>query len=277
MFLLSKRIHSIFVLRLFNDPISMMFMYTSIYLLTCQSCSHKNLRYILSTVCFTLALNIKMNILLFAPGFAVVYFFNLGLIHSILHAILITGCGTILINLPFLLYHPENFIKAAFDFGRKFLYEWTVNWRFLDEATFLNESFHQILLALHLVVVTVFIYRVFMKIYSQKDNRNLTNSQIVLLLFTSNLIGITFSRSLHYQFLSWYHHSLPALVFLAENFKTRTCLLILGLIEFCWNVFPSTEFSSSMLFGCHLIILAAIFRKLDSLFDNLTVSSKKTE
>lgn len=34
-----------------------------------------------------------------------------------------------------------------------------------------------------------------------------------LLLFTSNLIGIICSRSLHYQFHSWYFHQIPFLLF----------------------------------------------------------------
>lgn len=33
-----------------------------------------------------------------------------------------------------------------------------------------------------------------------------------MVLFTSNLIGITFARSLHYQFFSWYAHQMPFLL-----------------------------------------------------------------
>ena len=35
---------------------------------------------------------------------------------------------------------------------------------------------------------------------------------MLLMLFTSNLVGMAFARSLHYQFYVWYFYSLPFLL-----------------------------------------------------------------
>ena len=37
-------------------------------------------------------------------------------------------------------------------------------------------------------------------------------TDIVYPLFVANMIGISFSRSLHYQFYVWYFHTLPYLL-----------------------------------------------------------------
>ena len=58
---LSKRIHSIFVLRLFNDAPAMILLHLSMYLFSCDA-------WALGCVVFSLAVSIKMNVLLFAPG-----------------------------------------------------------------------------------------------------------------------------------------------------------------------------------------------------------------
>ena len=59
--LLSKRIHSIFVLRLFNDCIAVLFGYIAIVLFT------RN-RYRIGCLSYSFAVSIKMNMFLYAPG-----------------------------------------------------------------------------------------------------------------------------------------------------------------------------------------------------------------
>ena len=36
-------------------------------------------------------------------------------------------------------------------------------------------------------------------------------------------------------------------------------LFIIGLIELCWNTYPSTWWSSALLHGCHIVMLVSIF------------------
>lgn len=62
---LSRRIHSIFVLRLFNDCFAMLFLYIAIIFF----CKY---RWFLGSLFFTIALSIKMNILLFMPPLLVI-------------------------------------------------------------------------------------------------------------------------------------------------------------------------------------------------------------
>uniref|UniRef100_A0A8C2R9T2 Dol-P-Man:Man(5)GlcNAc(2)-PP-Dol alpha-1,3-mannosyltransferase n=1 Tax=Capra hircus TaxID=9925 RepID=A0A8C2R9T2_CAPHI len=57
----SYRVHSIFVLRLFNDPVAMVLLFLSVNLLLAQHWSW-------GCCCFSLAVSVKMNVLLFAPG-----------------------------------------------------------------------------------------------------------------------------------------------------------------------------------------------------------------
>lgn len=39
--------------------------------------------------------------------------------------------------------------------------------------------------------------------------------------------------------------------------------LIFGLVELCWNVYPSTFYSSITLNICHLTVLGGLWRALD--------------
>lgn len=62
---LSKRIHSIFILRMFNDGVAMMLAYFAIWLLTSRY-------WRASVIAFSAAVSVKMNVLLMAPGVLII-------------------------------------------------------------------------------------------------------------------------------------------------------------------------------------------------------------
>ncbi|KAM9792031.1 dol-P-Man:Man(5)GlcNAc(2)-PP-Dol alpha-1,3-mannosyltransferase [Syngnathus typhle] len=261
----SYRIHSIFVLRLFNDPVAMMLLFAAVNLFI-------DGRWSLGCGIYSLAVSVKMNVLLFAPGLLFLLLSEFGLIKTI-PKLGLCAAIQLLLGLPFLLENPVGYLTRAFDLGRQFMFKWTVNWRFLPEWLFLNRSFHFLLLAAHLLSLLLFALCRWKrsgesplellkkpgkrKVPAQKNTVN----QIVLILFTSNFIGMCFSRSLHYQFYVWYFHTLPFLLWSGGVKKMAHLLrvLILGLVELSWNTYPSTCSSSIALQVCHVVILLCLW------------------
>ncbi|XP_017554666.2 dol-P-Man:Man(5)GlcNAc(2)-PP-Dol alpha-1,3-mannosyltransferase isoform X2 [Pygocentrus nattereri] len=261
----SYRIHSIFVLRLFNDPVAMMLLFGAVNLFL-------DAQWTLGCALYSLAVSVKMNVMLFAPGLLFLLLSEFGLIRTLPKLIL---CAVIqlFLGLPFLLVNPLGYVSRAFDLGRQFLFKWTVNWRFLPEEIFLSRYFHLALLFAHLTTLIFFALKrwkrsgcsiwALLKDPSERKEtaQKLTADQIVLVLFTSNFIGMCFCRSLHYQFYVWYFHTLPYLLWSGGVKKLAHLLrvLILGLIELAWNTYPSTTYSSVSLHVCHLIILLCLW------------------
>ncbi|KAM3865947.1 dol-P-Man:Man(5)GlcNAc(2)-PP-Dol alpha-1,3-mannosyltransferase [Diretmus argenteus] len=263
----SYRIHSIFVLRLFNDPVAMMLLFLAVNLFL-------DGRWTLGCGFYrqVLAVSVKMNVLLFAPGLLFLLLSEFGLIKTI-PKLALCAAIQLLLGLPFLMDNPIGYMSRAFDLGRQFLFKWTVNWRFLPEWLFLNRYFHLLLLAAHLLTLLLFAFRRWkrpgesvVELLKEPGKRKTpaqkrTVDHMVLILFTSNFIGMCFSRSLHYQFYVWYFHTLPYLLWSGGVKKLAHLLrvLILGLIELSWNTYPSTNYSSAALHVCHLIMLLSLW------------------
>ncbi|KAF9981525.1 dolichyl-P-Man:Man(5)GlcNAc(2)-PP-dolichol alpha-1,3-mannosyltransferase [Mortierella antarctica] len=222
----------------------------------------------------TLAVSVKMNILLFFPAFGFLIWQTQGLLGTLLQLTTMTLIQIIL-SLPFTLHHAESYLRKAFEFSRVFEYKWTVNWKFLDEKTFLSPELSKLLLAGHFLVLFAF---VFLR-WSRSEGgiipvilRGLTASKSVLrihaqymkpnhiltLMFTSNFLGIVFARSLHYQFYSWYSMTLPYLLW-QTRLPVVGRILLLGAIEWSWNVFPATAKSSGVLMASHFVILVGLW------------------
>jgi alpha-1,3-mannosyltransferase len=331
----SYRIHSIYVLRLFNDPIAVLLFYVALNLFIGQ-------RWTLGSVFFSLAVGVKMNILLFAPAILLLYITNVGYLKTVVQ-LSICAAVQLAIGAPFLLTHPWEYLKGSFDLGRVFEYKWTVNYRFLSREVFESRTLHLSLLALHVLLLFVFAVPSYKYLQNycrlrqlqaqlqpqiQAKNRQVKaeksqkkakttkkeepvvelteketkflksfeqglikaggaaaeaianekeveaapepeeygihfdqSVQLALIpIFLANFIGIVCARSLHYQFYVWYFHSLPYLVWFTR-FNTSLKLMLLFLIEFCWNTYPSTDLSSALLHACHVLLLVGIARK----------------
>ncbi|XP_060654213.1 lethal(2)neighbour of Tid protein [Drosophila nasuta] len=327
----SYRIHSIYVLRLFNDPVAILLLYASLNLFVDR-------RWTLGSVFFSLAVGVKMNILLFAPALFLFYLANLGLLKTALQ-LMICAVIQVLLGAPFLITHPVEYLRGSFDLGRIFEHKWTVNYRFLSREFFEQREFHLCLLGVHLLLLLCFAkptWTFFMSYVrlrkvqdqllpqierknreQQKENqrkpkqlpkepdeqlsgeqksflkafeKGLQKStgkkapqpapvepqseryginfdqciQLALLpFFLSNFIGVACARSLHYQFYVWYFHTLPYLVW-STPYSLGVRYLLLGIIEYCWNTYPSTNVSSIALHLCHLVLLVGVARQIFS-------------
>ncbi|NXU07329.1 ALG3 mannosyltransferase, partial [Buphagus erythrorhynchus] len=277
----SYRIHSIFVLRLFNDPVAMAILFLAINFFLEE-------RWSWGCLLFSLAVSVKMNILLFAPGLLFLLLQRFGLLGCI-PKLCICALLQVVLGLPFLLVNPVGYLTRSFDLGRQFQFKWTVNWRFLPEEVFQNRVFHAALLLAHLAGLGLFALH---RWHSSKENiltllkdpakrkpaspRLTVNNilwqascvcplnvcaWIVFILFSSNFLGVCCSRSLHYQFYVWYFHTLPYLLWCTPTTKLGHMpkVLLLGVIELCWNTYPSTVCSSLSLHICHGLILLQLW------------------
>ncbi|KAJ3426938.1 alpha-13-mannosyltransferase [Anaeramoeba flamelloides] len=252
----SRRIHSIFVLRLFNDPLAMLLFYFSVYLMI------KN-RWWVGCFVYSLAVSIKMNIFLFAPGLLLLMLKT----HSFIKTIfLLAVCAItqVVLAIPFLLVNPLGYLNKSFELSRKFFYIWSVNWQFLPEDFFLSNAWSYGLLALQLGCYILFATKKWIsheKSYKNALNKGkVTAEHFIYILFTSNFIGIVFSRSLHYQFFVWYYHTIPYLLIKTKIHWVFQILILLA-IEVVWNVYPPNAYASLALNLLHLIVLILLFLK----------------
>lgn len=314
--LASKRLYSIYVLRLFNDCFTTAGVIAVVMLLqqaaNWSGVLSDSMMFLLCAAAadlYSMALSVKMNALLYLPAFAYVVYFLLGeQLHKLVAVLLVIPAVQVMVGWHFLLplfWDEEacrlrnNYLKNAFDFSRQFMYKWTVNWRFVPEDVFLSKEFSTLLLVGHISVLCVFLLTRFaspkltgksisalfkdaflrpLAATRSKQNKIVnpaTGPRTILLIFSvTNLIGILFARSLHYQFLSWYCWLLPFLLH-AAGFNVFFGSAIFLAHEWCWNVFPSTENSSKLLILILSIILVATWNNSSFWFQDNESQAQK--
>ncbi|KAL2709527.1 Dol-P-Man:Man(5)GlcNAc(2)-PP-Dol alpha-1,3-mannosyltransferase [Kluyveromyces marxianus] len=278
---LSKRLHSIYVLRLFNDCFTTLFVSLSVLLLITstkiQIRRRRSIVVCLATVFYSMAVSIKMNALLYLPGVLLsVYLLEKGNLFKTFVNVVILFTWQVVVAIPFWKEYPKEYLKGAFDFGRQFMYKWSVNWQMVEEEVFLNPVFHRALLVSHCVVLLMFI--IFKMLPMTVDQAisackssllhpftsvlpaslNLTATTVAYTLLVTNYIGILFARSLHYQFLSWYHWTLPVILYWSP-LPYPVCVAWYAAHEWCWNSYPPNATASTLLHFCNAPMLVLVW------------------
>ncbi|KAL2406422.1 Dol-P-Man:Man(5)GlcNAc(2)-PP-Dol alpha-1,3-mannosyltransferase [Exophiala dermatitidis] len=254
---LSKRMHSIFLLRLFNDCWATLALWTAIYLL-------QRRQWRSGALIWGLGLGVKMTLLLAAPAIGVVILQGSGTRQGILSGISVALLH-LLLALPFLSKGAgSQYLQRAFDFGRQFLFKWTVNWRFVGPETFASPSFAVGLLVLHVAIISVFLQNKWIKpsassisdfirkyAGSLREDEHLRISSKITPTFVmdsilgSVVIGMLCARSLHYQFFAYLGWATPYILWRAGGSPVLV-LANWAVQELSWLVFPSTDTSSML-------------------------------
>ncbi|KAH9603573.1 hypothetical protein KSS87_007121 [Heliosperma pusillum] len=276
---LSKRVHSIFVLRLFNDCITMTLLHAALATLLYQ-------KWLLGLIVFSLAVSIKMNVLLYAPPLLLLLLKAMDISGTI---VALGGAAIVQVRSLVLLLEQGYCFQLLIDVYMQIrewfcsLYSdylsWSVNFKFVPEPIFVSKNFAISLLLIHLGLLAFFAHRRWCKheggllkvlhtayvatlssfplrqLYAYgTTSKTLKEEHIVSTMFVGNFIGIVCARSLHYQFYSWYFFSLPYLLW-KTPFPTVLRIALFATVEYCWNVYPSNCYSSAILLFVHLMIL----------------------
>jgi len=225
MLVLSKRLHSIFVLRCFNDCFAVLFLWIAIY-------AYQRRLFTFGSIMYSWGLGIKMSLLLVLPALGIVLLLVRGVATGLRQAWLM-GQLQIVIALPFLPVNWAGYLGRAFEFSRQFLFKWTTNWRFVGEEMFLSREFSISLLVGHVTVLAVFaltrwlapsgrspmdmIARLLhgqepLGDIQQQLSRRITPQYVLTTVLTSDIIGMLFARSLHYQFYAYLAWATPFLL-----------------------------------------------------------------
>lgn len=269
---ISKRLHSIYVLRCFNDGIAALFFWIAIFFFQRKQWS-------IGALAYSWGLGIKMSLLLVLPAVGIVLFLGRGFNGSLRLAWLMVQLQLI-ISLPFIGENWRGYLARAFELSRQFKYEWTVNWRMLSEETFLSTDFAVALLGAHATVLFIFIVArwlppsgyslgalipAFLRgkspLTEQEElavSRKVTPEFVMTTILSANLVGLLFARSLHYQFYAYLAWTTPYLLWRASA-NPVVAFPLWFVQEWAWNVFPSTDISSTAAVNVMAVTLALVY------------------
>ncbi|EPS43289.1 hypothetical protein H072_2701 [Dactylellina haptotyla CBS 200.50] len=271
---LSKRLHSIYLLRFFNDCFSTLLILISILL--AQKRQHT-----LSALFCSLSVSVKMSSLLYLPALSLIFLLGTGSTEKAIRLGLLMVQIQVVLALPFIVSENGSlvgYIGRAFEFTRAFLWKWTVNWRFIGENVFGSTQFKYTLLGIHVALLLLFLntrwlqpaqrgifefiksplFRPMAATEKAAVRMRMDGIYTLTTLFTCNMIGMLCARSLHYQFYSWMAWTTPFLLW-RSGFGPLFVIPVWAAQEYAWNVYPSTSTSSALAVGCMLAQLVGVW------------------
>jgi alpha-1,3-mannosyltransferase len=245
--ILSRRVHSIYIVRCFNDGICVFFSHLAIKFLIEK-------KYFAASLMHSLAVSVKMSALLYSFGLLYVLLQNVKLKRALVYVSLGCALPQLILGFPFLLNNPIGYIKRSFDIARVFDQGHSYNWNFLPPAVFSSWTF-----SVSLLVVTLVCWMSASRLLWRRANTDRPGG-VIEVMHSSKLMGILFSRSLHGQFFVWLYWLLPgyAFRFSLTNITFLDYVIIFACLyslDYGFNRFPPT-FRSSLQIQLSLFALA---------------------
>lgn len=267
--ILSKRLHSIFLLRLFNDCFAVLALFTMIHF-------YQRKVFTIGSVAYSFGVGTKMSLLLAAPAIGIILMQVLPFKRA-MNAIFLMAQVQFTLAVPFL-KNFRGYLTRSFELSRVFMYKWTVNWRFISEERFLSREFAVALVIVHLTLLATFMWTRWVRPsglsvsalistvfdplpvdVQQQIYLNTTPSFIMTAILTSMAIGMLCARSLHYQFNAYIAWSTPFLLWKSGAHPVLT-YAVWAAQEWAWNVYPSTKTSSRVVVGCLAVQVLALWQ-----------------
>ncbi|KAL7807281.1 family 58 glycosyltransferase [Trichoderma gracile] len=271
--ILSKRLHSVFVLRCFNDCFAAFFLWLCIFFF-------QRREWTIGALAYSIGLGVKMSLLLVLPAVVIVLYLGRGF-KGALRLLWLMVQVQLLLAIPFITTNWRGYLGRAFELSRQFKFEWTVNWRMLGEELFLSRGFSITLLAFHAIFLLAFILGRWLKIrertvlgmipyiirfrspFTEQEERAISNrvvtpGYVMSTILSANVVGLLFARSLHYQFYAYLAWATPYLLWTASP-NLLVVAPLWAAQEWAWNVFPSTPLSSSVVVSVLAVTVAMAF------------------
>ncbi|ERT03225.1 hypothetical protein HMPREF1624_01531 [Sporothrix schenckii ATCC 58251] len=270
--ILSKRLHSIYMLRCFNDGIAALCLWAAIFFF-------QRRYWALGLLAYAWGLGTKMSLLLSLPAVGLVLLYGRGFRGAVrLAAVLVQVQFAIAV--PFLLENPQGYLGRAFELSRQFFFKWTVNWRFVGEDVFLSRPFALGLLGVHVALLALFATTRWLRPagtlasvvapllrfappFTDSEEARLsaraaTPRFVLTTVLTANLVGLLTARSLHYQFYAYLAWTTPYLLW-RSGVHPIVQYGLWAAQEWVWNVFPSTPVSSGVVVAVMAVTVALVW------------------